>query len=318
MFKNEIQKGVEVLRRGGLVAFPTETVYGLGADASNPLAVDKIFQAKNRPKDHPLIVHIGTFDEISLWASDIPDIAWRLVEAFWPGPLTLILKKAPHVLYEVTGGQDTVGLRMPHHPVALALLREFGGGIAGPSANRFQSISPTSKEAVIEELQDSVDLVLEGGFCAVGVESTIVDVSSDIPRILRPGMITADEISKVLSMPLGVRHSSSPKVSGSHRVHYAPKTETFIMSRADIEKSLVSYKKTALLALDPFVIEENNFSVFMMPNNAKAYAKVLYQTLRDVDKQGFQQIIIEALPLDMEWEAVRDRVGRAGSLISND
>lgn len=310
MLKNDIHHAVEILRRGGLVAFPTETVYGLGADASNPEAVDKIFQAKNRPRNHPLIVHIGSREDLFAWSSSVPPMALLLAEAFWPGPLTLILKKAPHVSLGVTGGQNTIGLRMPNHPVALELLREFGSGIAGPSANRFQRISPTSREAVIEELENAIDLVLEGGDCQVGVESTIVDVSTKIPVILRPGIITADEISEVLGMPLGDKKINSPKVSGSHRVHYAPKTKTIVMSRAEMENGLVAEKKTALLLLSALNVE--NASVFMMPNNAKAYAKVLYHTLRDVDKKGFEQIVIESLPLNSEWEAVRDRVGRAG------
>ncbi|HEX2549243.1 MAG TPA: L-threonylcarbamoyladenylate synthase, partial [Gammaproteobacteria bacterium] len=209
MLKNTIQNGVKILKQGGLVAFPTETVYGLGGDAKNPLAIQKIFQAKNRPKNHPLIVHIGTIAEIATWAVDVSPFAWRLAEAFWPGPLTLILRSAQDVCLDVTGGQNTVGLRMPNHPLALELLQAFGGGVAAPSANRFQSISPTTKVAVLEELGDRVDLIIEGGHCEVGVESTIVDCSSDVPAILRPGMITSEDIARVLKIPLAVKNVHS-------------------------------------------------------------------------------------------------------------
>jgi len=228
--KEEMTKAVDILRAGGLVAIPTETVYGLGADARNPSAVQKIFQAKQRPSDHPLIVHIGEIAQLHEWAVDISPEAWLLAKTFWPGPLTLILKKAPEVSELVTGQQTTIGLRMPNHPVALTVLKEFGGGIAAPSANRFGRISPTTAEAVQEELGDAVDLILEGGQCAVGVESTIVDVSGEQIAILRPGMITAEQIVAVLKQPVLTTPKNAPRVSGSMESHYAPLTPTKLMS----------------------------------------------------------------------------------------
>ena len=201
-----LAEAVELLRAGELVAFPTETVYGLGADAGNPEALAKIFAAKGRPADHPLIVHVPDVAHLDQWAREIPDAAHLLAQAFWPGPLTLILKRQPTVPDLVTGGQDTVGLRIPHHPLALQLLKAFDGGIAAPSANRFGHISPTTAQHVREELGAAVALVLDGGPCSVGIESTIVDLSRGDPVILRPGMISAAQIDQALHQQV-VRHS---------------------------------------------------------------------------------------------------------------
>ncbi|HYS50590.1 MAG TPA: L-threonylcarbamoyladenylate synthase, partial [Burkholderiales bacterium] len=176
-----------ILRRGGLVAFPTETVYGLGADASNPAAVARIYEVKGRPAGHPVIVHIGDIGQLARWARDIPEAATKLATHFWPGPLTLVLRRAPGVGSQLSGGQDTIGLRVPGHPVALQLLREFGGGIAAPSANRFGRISPTAAEHVRSDLASEVELILDGGACEIGIESTIVDLSRGRPVLLRPG-----------------------------------------------------------------------------------------------------------------------------------
>ncbi|MEO8963719.1 MAG: L-threonylcarbamoyladenylate synthase, partial [Gammaproteobacteria bacterium] len=225
MNRNFVINAVEVLRAGGLVAMPTETVYGLGADARNVSALRKIFLAKQRPMNHPLIVHLAEISQLEEWADDISETGLLLAKAYWPGPLTLIFKKAPGVNDLVTGGQETIGLRIPHHPVAQALLQAFGGGIAAPSANRFGRISPTTAKAVYEELGDSVDLILEGGQCSVGVESTIVDVSGKHPTILRPGMITAANIEEVLHSRVIDKPQSAPRVSGSMESHYAPATK---------------------------------------------------------------------------------------------
>ena len=219
-----IREAVAVLARGGLVAFPTETVYGLGADASNETAVRRIFSVKGRPADHPLIVHLARVEQLADWAQRVPEAAWRLAEAFWPGPLTLVLPRAPRVLDVVTGGQESVGIRVPSHPVAQALLQAFGGGIAGPSANRFGRVSPTTAEHVRAELGSEVDLVLEGGQSEVGIESTIVDLSSDRPALLRPGIIGAERIAAVLGNALHAPDRTSPRASGMLASHYAPRT----------------------------------------------------------------------------------------------
>ena len=306
---DNITKAVEILRAGGLVAIPTETVYGLGADASNPEALRKIFLAKQRPMDHPLIVHLAEIAQLSQWVKEIPESALKLARAFWPGPMTMIFKKAPGVLDLVTGGQDTVGIRIPNHPIAQILLKAFNGGIAAPSANRFGRISPTTAEAVREELGDAVDLVLDGGQCEVGVESTIIDVSGEQPTILRPGMITAAQITAVLHQSVAAKKKDAPRVSGSHESHYAPVTKTRLISSTEIAQ---------LTEQDmPFVVvgfAENSIGKsVVMPRDAKLYAHDLYQVLRDLDKRKFRQIIIESVPEGGEWDAVRDRLQRAAS-----
>lgn len=314
--RETINKAVSILRRGGLVAIPTETVYGLGANANDPEALRKIFAAKQRPIDHPLIVHLADASQLSEWASDISDSALLLAQHFWPGPLTLILKKAPGVSDLVTGNQETIGLRVPSHPVAHELLKAFGSGIAAPSANRFGRISPTTAEAVREELGDSVDLILDGGACEIGVESTIVDVTGEEPIILRPGMITATQIADVLKKSVVAKKKDSPRVSGSLEVHYAPQTKTRLIKSNDIESFLKKITEKELpLAL---MTRHKNFShekveIITMPDNPEKYAHNIYQKLRELDKQNFRQIIIEEVPDSVEWDAIRDRLNRAAA-----
>ncbi len=209
-----IREAVAVLKRGGLVAFPTETVYGLGADASNPAAVARIYQVKGRPAGHPVIVHIGDARQLERWARELPNDAKKLAARFWPGPLTLVLKRAPSVGDYLTGGEDTIGLRMPNHPVALELLHQFGDGIAAPSANKFGRISPTTAEHVSDDLGDEVDLILDGGPCGIGIESTIIDLSRDRPVLLRPGRISVEEIAATLSVKPEPRDRSAPRAPG--------------------------------------------------------------------------------------------------------
>lgn len=318
MKKNDLTKAVQILRQGGLVAIPTETVYGLGADARNLEAVRKIFHAKQRPMDHPLIVHLADVSQLLLWARDVPEAALLLANTFWPGPLTLILKKADDVNDILTGGQDTVGLRIPQHPIALQLLKEFGGGIAAPSANRFGRISPTTADAVREELGDAVDLILEGGQCEVGVESTIVDMSQGYPVILRPGMISADQIKNVLHTSVREKNIDAPRVSGSHLSHYAPSTKTCLMTAEQIKQFLQTVtekdKPLALISLTKTDVKSTGILQKNMPCEPNHYAHDLYQTLRDLDKQHFKQILIEMVPDDREWDAIRDRLKRATCL----
>ena len=300
-----IQEAVQILKAGGLVAMPTETVYGLAADAQNPAALRKIFLTKQRPSDHPLIVHLADASQLDAWAREISPLAWKLAEVFWPGPLTLILKKAPGVSDLITGGQDTIGVRVPHHPVAQALLSEFGSGLAAPSANRFGRISPTTAQAVWEELGDGVDLILEGGQCAVGVESTIVDVSGDQPAILRPGMITAEQIARVAGCPIAVKKQNAPRVSGSHEQHYAPVTVTRLMNVKNLPLPV------GRIAWVGFSERAGFAGSVMMKADPLIYAHDLYQVLRELDKQGFEQIWIEDVPEGAEWDAIRDRLVRA-------
>jgi L-threonylcarbamoyladenylate synthase len=311
--ENDMQKAVALLQAGELVAFPTETVYGLGADASNPVALLKIFAAKGRPVDHPLIVHIADVDQLNDWAREVSPRALKLAAEFWPGPLTLILKKHPEVSELVTGEQDTIGIRIPYHPVALSLLQAFKGGLAGPSANRFGRISPTTATAVKEELGTSVQLVLDGGQCAVGVESTIVDVSGDEVVILRPGRITADQIEELLGEKLGSKTATTPRVSGALESHYAPQTPTFLVTPEKLLSELTTIQggSIGVLSFSPAMAPAPHW--INMPYEAESYARELYLTLRALDKLRLQSIWVEEVPESVAWDAVRDRLNRACS-----
>lgn len=322
-----IDRAVALLNAGHLIGLPTETVYGLAADADNPEAVRKIFAAKGRPADHPLIVHLGADDLLSAYATDIPDAAWALAEAFWPGPLTLILKKAPSVPDIVTGGQDTVGIRIPGHPVALTLLRALaesrrqagksGGGLAAPSANRFGRISPTSAQHVADELGDAVALILDGGDCRVGIESTIVDLSRGAPVILRPGAISAEQLSLVLGEAIGTRASMTedvPRVSGSLASHYAPQTPMQIVASDVIERALQGTGRCAAIVRMGVDLEASLLQrpdVIVLADQPAAYAHAFYRVLRELDARGYARILVQALPEGTDWLAVQDRLGRA-------
>lgn len=323
-----IRHAADLLRAGRLVGMPTETVYGLAADALNADAVARIFSAKGRPADHPLIVHLPDSEHMLRWARAIPKEAVALAKAFWPGPLTMILKREAHVPDVVTGGQDTVGLRVPNHPVALALLRALDSGIAAPSANRFGRISPTTAEHVCEELGDKVALVLDGGPCEVGIESTIIDLSGDAPMILRPGAISADDIAAVIGRRPAVRspHASAlaaeqggeperPRVSGSLAAHYAPRTplQLFPAARLIEEAGALAGEgsRVAVLARDCANPRDARLTWRQAPADVPGYAHDLYANLRDLDACGADFILVEALPATPAWQAVTDRLGRA-------
>ena len=315
MTEEEIESAAQTLRRGGLVAFATETVYGLGADASNPVALRKLFAAKNRPADHPVIVHLADMSDLKHWAADIPRHAWLLAEKFWPGPLTMVFKRAAHVSDLITGGQDTVGLRVPSHPVAQQLLRAFGGGIAAPSANRFGRVSPTTAQHVREEMGNAVDLLLDGGPCEVGIESTIVDLTHATPAILRPGRISAQQIADALLVPLGESPAGRPRVSGSLASHYAPSLPLKIVQPEETENFVRANAGTPVAVLArrgrPHDTRASLWQV--APEMPDEYAQLLYGTLRRLDVSGCRMIVLEALPALPEWSAVRDRVGRAAT-----
>ena len=322
-----IENAVKLLRQGRLVAFPTETVYGLGADAANPDAVRRIFQAKGRPADHPLIVHISSVDSLNDWALTVPDAAQQLAARFWPGPLALILNKKPEVSLVVTGGQNTVGLRMPDHPVALNLLRAFGGGIAAPSANRFCRISPTQAVHVEEELGDAVDLILDGGACQVGVESTIVDLSGVRPKLLRPGHITRFDIEAVLQTELivvspqsGQTNPSALRAPGMMAVHYAPKTEAMLCPTDRLPEMIQELnfrnKKVGILAYSLKQAESRLTRLIRMPEQADDYAQALYASLRYLDSLQLDMILIERPPETEAWRAINDRLGKATTALS--
>ena len=313
----DIQRAVALLRQGELVALPTETVYGLGADALNPDAVAKIFAAKGRPSDHPLIVHLADAEALTTWARDIPKDAIALARAFWPGPLTLILKKEEGVPDIVTGGQDTVGLRVPNHPVALQLLRAFGSGLAAPSANRFGRISPTTAEHVRQELGDRVPLILDGGPCQVGLESTILDLSRDVPVILRPGAIGADDIARVIGRRPRLRGEdaqasteTAPRVSGALAAHYAPRTPLELVNGASLASRVREGDAVLARVPQPAGLPANVLWV-EAPVDAAAYGHDLYARLRALDSAAFRRILVETPPAGADWSAVIDRLGRA-------
>jgi L-threonylcarbamoyladenylate synthase len=307
-----IDEAVAVLRRGGLVAFPTETVYGLGADASNPAALARLFAVKGRPRSHPVIVHLGAPAWMAQWASHVTPEAARLAERFWPGPLTLVVRRAPAVLDAVTGAQETVGLRVPAHPVARALLAAFGRGIAAPSANRFGRVSPTTAEHVRQDLGTDVDLVIEGGACDVGIESTIVDVSREAPVLLRPGRITADEIAEALHARVEGADGTAPRAPGSLPAHYAPRTPLVLVPAAEVAARVrASAGSAAALAFEGTPVDAPAVAVRIVARDASVYAHELYAALRELDAAGASIIIVERPPGGNEWAAVRDRLQRA-------
>ncbi len=310
----DIAAAAAVLRAGGLVAFPTETVYGLGADASRDEAAAKIFAVKGRPRAHPLIVHVA--GEIGDWAREVPEAAQRLAAAAWPGPLTMILKRGPRVALATTGGADTVGLRVPAHPLALELLRAFDGGVAAPSANRFGHVSPTTADHVVADLGDDVDYVLDGGPCAVGVESTIVDLSRGQPVLLRPGGMPREAIEAITG-PLVAADAAAPAAPGTLASHYAPKAEVIAVQPDDVPaavraasgKVAVLAPKSAFGAWGPW--GEASVLAYELPDDLAGMARELYAALRDLDAAGVNVVIAALPPAVGLGEAVGDRLRRA-------
>ncbi len=306
-----IREAVAVLKRGGLVAFPTETVYGLGADASNPAAVARIYKVKSRPVNHPVIVHIGDAGQLERWAREIPQDARKLAARFWPGPLTLVLGRARGVGDYLTGGEDTIGLRMPNHPVALELLRQFGGGIAAPSANKFGRISPTTAEHVRNDLGDEVDLILDGGPCEIGIESTIIDLSRDRPVLLRPGRISTGDIAATLGATPEPRDRSAPRAPGTLESHYAPRQPLRLVAGDQWERG--AWQNCAVLCFRARPVGEKCAMWIRASRDPQRYARNLYSNLRALDVSGCDEILVEEPPASAEWAAVRDRLARARS-----
>ena len=307
-----IEKAAKALINGHLVAFPTETVYGLGADATNEKAVSRIYSVKGRPTDHPLIVHISSINQLEKWAIDIQEYAIKLARDFWPGPMTLILKRSQLAKDFITGGQSNVGLRVPSQPIALALLAEFenngGLGIAAPSANRFGAVSPTSASDVNEELQtylNSDDLILDGGQCSVGLESTIIDCTGPLPKILRPGAITKEMINNSINID-GVKSEvkSYIRVSGSLETHYSPKAAVFI--------DLPPNPGDGFIAMNDIPTPDRVIRL-SSPKTIDEYAKDFYNALRLGDKKGLQRITVIQPAGSGLAEAIRDRLSKAAS-----
>lgn len=310
---DSIREAASILRRGGLVAFPTETVYGLGANAESESAVRAMFAAKGRPVDHPVIVHLSEASQIDAFTAEVPDAAKKLASAYWPGPMTLVLRRNQWISNLVTGGLDTVGLRVPSHPVAQALLREFGGPIAAPSANRFGRVSCTRAQHVIDELTGRVDLILDGGECTVGLESTIIDISSGSPAILRPGAITAADVARVLgTLPTG-QTPSAPRVSGSLTSHYAPAARVEIVTVDQLQtraSDLLSQgRQVAVLTPHPPPLDLR-IHVLPLPDNSETLAHVLYDRLRQIDALGCDVALVTLPPNTGLGAAIVDRLRR--------
>lgn len=313
---SDIEKAAGVLRAGGLVAFPTETVYGLGADAENPAAVARVFQVKGRPSSHPLIVHIADPRRLGDWVEEVPATARLLAERFWPGPLTLVLRRGRRVSREATGGMETVAVRVPGHPVALALLSAFGGGVAAPSANRFGSVSPTTAGHVRAELGDAVDFVLDGGPCDVGVESTIVDLTGDAPEVLRPGGVTREDLEAALGRPLAVPATSRIRVPGQHPSHYAPRARVIlvepekVVAEAELAQEL-GHRVGVFLPPAFAGAPVKAHAVVELPASTSAYARGLYGFLRELDQRGCD-LIVASLPEERGLGlAIANRLRRA-------
>jgi len=298
-----------VLINGGLVAFPTETVYGLGADACNEMAVARIYSVKGRPSDHPLIVHVPSMDLLGDWAADVPAYAIALARDYWPGPMTLVVTRSELAADFITGGQDTVGVRVPNHPVALGLLEAFaragGKGIAAPSANRFGNVSPTTAQAVSDELSDYLadsDVILDGGACAVGVESTIIDCTGDLPKILRPGAITEEMIEHSTGLDVLDADGVAIRVSGSLESHYSP-TAKVVLDQSPLPGQ--GFIAMADVASAAGVIR------LASPTTHDEFARVLYSALRAADEQGLSTVVVAQPAGNGIAIAIRDRLMRA-------
>jgi L-threonylcarbamoyladenylate synthase len=333
-----ILEAAQRLAQGRLVAFPTETVYGLGADAENPEAVARIYAAKRRPADHPVIVHLAPDTDPGYWASSIPPQARLLMGAFWPGPLTLILPRAARIPDAVSGGQDSIGLRCPSHPVAQRLLHAFAvlkphgcGGVAAPSANQFGQVSPTRADHVRGEfphLDGQALMILEGGDSEVGIESTILDLSrldrGVGPVLLRPGHVTAARIAEVLGAMPALPDAAAPRVSGSLKAHYAPRTPVSLVDAGTLAGLVrggalahAAGRRLAVVVLDAAPgAAPAGVDWIVLPADPVAYARRLYALLRDLDEAGYDRILLQRPPADAAWQGVNDRITRAAAAFS--
>jgi L-threonylcarbamoyladenylate synthase len=308
-----IARAVELLRAGRLVAFPTETVYGLGADATNAQAILRIFSAKGRPSTNPLICHVADEAMAREYALHWPAAATEITKKFWPGPITIVVPKVTSIPPQATAGRETVGLRAPNHPLTLELLRAFGKPIAGPSANKSNHVSPTTAQHVRDELGDAVDLILDGGPCTIGIESTVLDLSGNHPTILRPGGVTREQIESSIG-PVDVITATVPPDSaalspGQHARHYAPRTPAVRVERGELNSVAIPGRGFLLINAPPAAV--NMHSIIAMPGDPSAYARQFYAVLRRLDGLALRQIVIEMPPDEPAWAAVRDRIIRA-------
>jgi L-threonylcarbamoyladenylate synthase len=310
-----IKQAVDLLKAGQLVAFPTETVYGLGADAQNDSAIARLYQAKGRPQNHPVIVHLAGLEKVESWCLTIPKEAHLLAKKFWPGPLTLVLKRSTKAKDSITGSQDTVAIRIPNHPIALELLTAFGDGLVAPSANKHGNVSPTHAEHVVKEFGADIPLVLDGGPCQIGIESTVLDLSGEQPQILRPGMISPTQIAECLGLS-----DASSVMAGKSRVrapgdlprHYAPGTPLIVVTSDELKALIESGTKTYVIMSFEHLPESSSILRQVIASREPAeFARDLYSTLRMLDAFGADFLLVEAVPDTLAWTGVRDRLKRA-------
>lgn len=331
--KDQIEFACGKLNAGGLVTLPTETVYGLGADAANALAVQKIFTTKRRPSTNPLIVHLADAAQITRWAQNIPNYVYTIVNKFWPGPLSIVLSRKSHVLDCITGGQNTVALRVPDHPVALHLLSEFTkskngqpAGIAAPSANLYQRLSPTSIAQVKQQFGKQIDCYLDGGACTGGIESTILLCEENVARILRPGLVTAEQLRTVVDFGAQVfdyaesQVNNEIRVPGQHKLHYSPTKPLYIVENNNLDKTVREFinsgENPAVICFENYIFDNPKLFVRVMPNDPIKYANLLYNSLFECEQnEASDCIILVQPPEELEWLAVNDRIKRAGHLI---
>lgn len=314
--REDIANAVRLLSAGGLVAVPTETVYGLAADAQNEAAIRRIFEVKRRPPSHPLIVHLADSSWLAQWVREVPPAARALAEAFWPGPLTLVLPRSDRVLDAITGGQDTVAVRVPQHPLMRQLLVALGRGIAAPSANRFGKLSPTTAEHVRDELGNEVDLVLDGGPCSIGIESTIVDLSGSSPALLRPGGVSKEELERVLARPVPIARASGVRAPGLLRSHYAPSAAVVLAESnqvlARVQALHRAGQRVAVVAPEELSLPEG-VGQFPSTRDAAGFARRLYATFREIDRQGFEVVVVVPPSNSGLGRAIRDRLTKAAA-----
>ena len=315
-----IDLAASIIRAGGLVALPTETVYGLGADAMNESAVQKLFEAKGRPADNPLIVHVCSRDMLDLVAGDISETAHQLIDRFWPGPLTLVLKRKPEVAPSVSAGLPTVAVRMPKNKIALGLIRSAGTPIAAPSANASGRPSPTTAAHVLEDLGGRIDLILDGGPTSIGIESTVLDVTIDPPMILRPGAITREMLTEVIgSVEQATSGGEIRRSPGTRHRHYSPRARVLLVEHETGERieqlcqRHLNEGRVGFIGHTPIPINDSNFKAIILDANAEAYARSIYSALRELDQTGTRVIIVEGISEEGAGAAVMDRLRRAAS-----
>lgn len=312
---HQINQAVDLLKKGEIVALPTETVYGLAADAKNDIAIQKIFTAKNRPTNHPLIVHIDSVDKLSHWAENLSLEVRLLAERFWPGPLTILLKKREEVSNIITGGLNTVALRVPKHPIILEVINNLGSAIVAPSANAHKKTSPTQLEHVLKTLDGKIYGVVDGGKCAIGIESTIIDMTKEVPVILRPGSITAEMIEEVIKIKVKYLFNHNEKVSGNMKIHYQPEKPLFLMSLAQIQLLSKVETNIAVMHFSKISKYSSNITYYQMPKCKTKYAQILYTILHDIDATKVKKILVEITPSISEWSDVYDRLLKASTKI---